>query len=605
MVEHKAGKRHLHADALSRVRVNAVQPTQELVWEPIWDNERIRREQREDAQGRGVIEHLEGGADDVDFYLEDGLFHRRGEDRVAAPQSMRRRVMEVYHSLPWAAHMGVRRTTAAIARRFYWPRMARDIRGFIRRCQVCQRHKTPPGVGRAPVQAFKEVTRPWQRCGMDITGPFVASGPESARYVLVVECHFSKFVEAIPIPDQKAETVARALVERVILVHGAPQQLLSDCGRNLTGDVMARTCELLRVRRIHTVAYAPWQNGEMERWNRTFKQCLSMVVKADQRNWAAWVPYVTFAYRTSVHDATNETPFYLMYGRDPDIPVDEFVSAQGVRYGEDYASELARRLAGAYEQVRNCLRQRGERRRARCNEGVTIPNFQEGSIVSRRLEAPTPGLSSKLAPKWSGTLRIAQKLGEVTYRVRPLHGRGERIVHARQLKPYVAGDDATAEPPAEEATRRNPWEDASRAKGRRRRGRPRRTPLPSPAPALGTSAPPQQGAVPPVTRDNEGPAASASDNPPRRRRGRPRKTPPGCSAPTPRGTRTQKEAESDARRSQSADKAEIEQRPGVRTRAGSRRDRTEEGLELRASGSQTSAYSVAKIQPESTGVNFV
>ena len=126
VVEHKVGKRHLHADALSRVRVNAVQPTQEPVWEPIWDKERIRREQRDDARWREVIKHLEGGADDADFYLEDGLLHRRGEDRVkrvAAPQSMRHRVMEVYHSLPWAAHMGVRRTTAAIARRFYWPRI--------------------------------------------------------------------------------------------------------------------------------------------------------------------------------------------------------------------------------------------------------------------------------------------------------------------------------------------------------------------------------------------------------------------------------------------------------------------------------------------------
>jgi len=280
---------------------------------------------------------------------------------------------------------------------------------------------------------------------MDITGPFVASGQEGARYVLVVRCHCSKFVEAIPIPNQRAETVARTLVERVILVHGAPQQLLSDCGRNLNGDVIARTCELLRVRRIHTVAYAPWQNWEAEGWNRTFKQ-FSMVVKADQRDWVAWVPYVTFAYQTSVHDATNETPFYLMYGRDPNIPVDDFVSAQSVRYGEDYATELARRFAGAYEQVRHCSRYRGERRRARRNESVTIPNFQEGNIVSRRLGASTPGLSSKLAPKWSGPLRIAQKLGEVTYRVRPIHRRGETIVHARQLKPYAAGDDETAGP---------------------------------------------------------------------------------------------------------------------------------------------------------------
>jgi len=111
VVEHKANKRHLYLDALSRVRVDAVQPTQETVWKPIWDNGRIRREQREDARWRGVIEHLEGGADDVEFYLVDGLLHHRGEDRVkrvAAPQSMTRRVMEMYHSLPWVAHIGVR-----------------------------------------------------------------------------------------------------------------------------------------------------------------------------------------------------------------------------------------------------------------------------------------------------------------------------------------------------------------------------------------------------------------------------------------------------------------------------------------------------------------
>ncbi|KAJ8975125.1 hypothetical protein NQ317_019945 [Molorchus minor] len=70
---------------------------------------------------------------------------------------------------------------------------------------------------------------PWELTSMDIVGPLVISH-KGNRYQLTLQDYFTKYPEAIPIPDQKAETVAKASVKKVIVRHGAPEKLLTDRG---------------------------------------------------------------------------------------------------------------------------------------------------------------------------------------------------------------------------------------------------------------------------------------------------------------------------------------------------------------------------------------
>lgn len=92
---------------------------------------------------------------------------------------------------------------------------------------------------------------------------------EKKRYIVLFMNHFTKFEEDIPLPNQRAETVTRAIVERVILKHGAPQLLLTDGGTNFVSKFVSDTCRLPGVKRLTTTAYYPEANGVVEWPNKT------------------------------------------------------------------------------------------------------------------------------------------------------------------------------------------------------------------------------------------------------------------------------------------------------------------------------------------------
>ena len=67
------------------------------------------------------------------------------------------------------------------------------------------------------------------------------------RYAVVFVDYLTKWVEAFAVPDQTADTIARLLVERVVCVHGVPEQLLSDRGSNFLSDLVRSVCSLLGI----------------------------------------------------------------------------------------------------------------------------------------------------------------------------------------------------------------------------------------------------------------------------------------------------------------------------------------------------------------------
>lgn len=91
--------------------------------------------------------------------------------------------------------------------------------------------------------------------------------------------------------DEKATTVAKNLVEKVVLRRGVPQQLLTDQGSNFTSKIMKQVCEQLMVKKLQTTAYHPDGNGAVERLHQTLRGLLSHLVARDQHDWDLWIPY--------------------------------------------------------------------------------------------------------------------------------------------------------------------------------------------------------------------------------------------------------------------------------------------------------------------------
>jgi transposase InsO family protein len=130
----------------------------------------------------------------------------------------------------------------------------------------------------------------FEKCSLDIVGPL----PETIKgnkYILTFQDDLSKFVNAIPIPQQDAETVARALVLNIILKIRTPKQILTDQGTNFLSDLFKNVCKLLRIKKLQTTAFRPEFNGALERSHGVLAQYLRHYVNEDQTNWDEWVPY--------------------------------------------------------------------------------------------------------------------------------------------------------------------------------------------------------------------------------------------------------------------------------------------------------------------------
>jgi transposase InsO family protein len=81
--------------------------------------------------------------------------------------------------------------------------------------------------------------------------------------------HFTKWAEAVAIPDQEATTIAKVIVTKIFARHGVCQTLLSDRGRNFTSNLMKEICNLLGVKKIFTSPYRAQCNGQVELFHRT------------------------------------------------------------------------------------------------------------------------------------------------------------------------------------------------------------------------------------------------------------------------------------------------------------------------------------------------
>lgn len=271
---------------------------------------------------------------------------------------------------------------------------------------------------------------------MDIVGPLPTSYTGN-KYILTYQDYLTRYVEAIPLPDQKAETVAKAFVTEIICRHGAPKQLLTDLGSNFVSKLMMEVYKLLKIQKLQTTPYHPQANGMIERTHRVLKEILSHFVEKDQKEWDRFLPYVVMAYRNMTHSATGETPFYLLHGRDFAFPFDDIINPRRIKYdiAENYGSELMQRLHIVYQEVRDKLRKAAERQE-KYQKKSRIKDIQIGDLVFIRDLATQIGIAKKLTRKWKGPYRVLEKNSPVNFTVKAPGKHKSIRVHSNLLKKY-------------------------------------------------------------------------------------------------------------------------------------------------------------------------
>ena len=299
--------------------------------------------------------------------------------------------------------------------------MARDVETHCRECEECQKSKLPIPT-RAPLVNVP-IGRPWQMVATDILE--VPLSNRNNRYLLVVQDYFTKWPEAIPIPDQTAARITKEMV-KLFCTYGIPDIVHSDQGRNFESTIFRQTLEAFGIKKSHTTAYHPEGDGMVERLNRSLLQLLRTYTQR-QDEWEQHLPLVLYAYRTATHSSTGTSPFQLMYGRQPNPST--FSSFTGYDTLQ-YQGTLQAKLAELQDFVEAHIVET-----AKCHKGTYDQNsaersFKVGDLVW--LSIPTAG---KLDPRWEGKWKGKSIKSPVTMEI--TDGKRTKVVHVNRLQPCI------------------------------------------------------------------------------------------------------------------------------------------------------------------------
>jgi len=239
--------------------------------------------------------------------------------RVVVPPSLRE---EVFRSLHEPSHSGYEATLRRITQRYWWPRVRCDVSAFVKSCEVCDRDRSSNPSPRVHLSHLP-ADQPFGALYIDIVGGQGSlSLGASPKSILTMIDGLTGWAEAVPIVDQRALTVARAVYSEWIARYGVPEQIHWDRGVQFESAVFAELCKSFGIDKTRTTPYRPQANGKCERFNRTLVSMLRRAVQKRPYDWEPLLAPVLQAYRSSVSQATGFTPHRLAFGREMRLPVD-------------------------------------------------------------------------------------------------------------------------------------------------------------------------------------------------------------------------------------------------------------------------------------------
>ena len=249
-------------------------------------------------------------------------------------------------------HPAKERTSALIKNRFFWPNMDQDIDFHCSNCERCLRFKARPV--RAEMGTVT-ATYPLEIVHMDFLS--IEHGVDTAKdlNILVVTDHFTRFAQAFVTANQQAKGVAQTLWDKYFMVYGIPERIISDQGRNFESELIQELCLVSGVKKLRTTPYHPQTNGQCERFNKTLIDMIGTLDPKLKRFWQQQIPTLTYSYNALRCSSTGFSPYFLMFGREPTLPIDilfgEVIWKVHFQPTKAYVKDLKSRLEWAFRKA--------------------------------------------------------------------------------------------------------------------------------------------------------------------------------------------------------------------------------------------------------------
>lgn len=362
---------------------------------------------------------------------------KREEFKVVLPVDYRQKVLQECHDAPGAGHFGVRKTVSRVAQGFYFPKLREEVRDYVQKCIICQRHKPTNTAPAGLMKVHQYPMRPMRALAIDFVGPLPSSN--GFKYILVAVCMATKWVILQPTRDCTTKTVIRFFDERVLPAHAAPEIVLSDNGSAFISSEMKRYFSTHFIQQHLLPTHYPCANPS-ERVNRVVKTAISIYTKGHKR-WSETLPMLEYALRTAVSETTGFSPAKLLYGEelrpmfDPNpkswnSSAAPFVADKHVQQMTEDRKKIYAAAQEAVKKAKDAQKKTYDlRRRAikfQVGDLVWCKNFPRSSAIK--------GEAAKLFAKYQGPFRISKVHSDTQYQLADLKSHDAGRHHVSHLK---------------------------------------------------------------------------------------------------------------------------------------------------------------------------
>jgi len=365
-------------------------------------------------------------------------------DRLYIPDNaaLKTRIIEECHDVPTSGHLGKDKTIEQVKRRFYWPRMDKEIQVYVTGCDACQRNKPSHQAKLGLHQALPIPEQPWQVVSLDLITQLPRSKAGHDAIVVFVD-KLTKMVHYVATTTTvTAPRLANLFLHEVVRLHGVPQTLLSDRDPRFTAHFWRSLWQQLGTTLAMSTAFHPQTDGQTERANRTLEEMIRSYVNFKQDDWDTHLSTLELAVNNTKHGSTGFSPFYLNYGKEIRLPLDDALGDLRV-CNNPTAADRIRSLAESLEQAKINIS------KAQLKQGHYVDRhrrevlFKVGDRVllsTEHLKLIGDNRTPKFSFKYIGPFPIARVVGSNAYELTlPPNMEIHPVINISRLKAYHDG----------------------------------------------------------------------------------------------------------------------------------------------------------------------